>query len=47
MVQNINITVKALVTAETMFTQKATWLGSEAIRLKMRPIIKKSGAPGG
>lgn len=46
-VQNINITVSALVTAETMFTQKATLLGSDAIRLNTLPIIRKSGAPGG
>jgi hypothetical protein len=47
-VQNINMTVKALVTAETIFTQKATLVtSSPAIKEKTLPIIKKSGAPGG
>jgi hypothetical protein len=47
MVQKVNITHNALVTAETIFTIKATFEGSAAKSVKTLPIIKNNGAPGG
>ena len=48
MVQCKNKMVKALDTTDIIFTQKATRLTSpRANKENMRPINKKSGAPGG